>query len=111
MVAFVITAVCAGWIVSRGGNRRLADHPNERSLHERPVSRAGGIAIFAGLVAGLGLVAFVEAPVPGVGWVLAGALIVVSVPFCRRSASDLPRHPHRVPFRRSRLRGAGRSVG
>lgn len=87
MVAFAITAVCAGWIVSRAGSRWLADHPNERSLHDRPVSRAGGIAIFAGLVAGLGIVALVEAPVPGGGWMLAGALIVVSVSF----ADDLRR--------------------
>ena len=81
VVAFATTAVCAGWIVSRGGNRWLADHPNERSLHERPTSRAGGIAIFAGLVAGLGVVALVEAPIPGAGWVLAGGLLIIAVSF------------------------------
>ena len=89
VAAFTVAAACAGWIVSRGGSRWLADHPNERSLHERPVSRAGGIAILAGLVAGLALVAIVEAPItkPGIGWVLAGALAVVSISF----ADDLRR--------------------
>ena len=83
VAAFTVAAACAGWIVSQSGSRWLIDHPNERSLHERPVSRAGGIAIFAGLAAGLAMVVFVDAPALGsrVGWVLAGALIIVAVSF------------------------------
>ena len=81
VAAFTIAAVCTGWIVSRGGSRWLLDHPNERSLHERPVSRAGGIAILAGLAIGLVIVALVGTPGPGVGWVLAGGLLIVSISF------------------------------
>ena len=87
VAAFTIAAACTGWIVSRGGNRWLVDHPNERSLHERPVSRAGGIAIFIGLAVGLAIVALIEAPVPGAGWMLAGGLIIILVSF----ADDLRR--------------------
>ena len=81
VAAFVVAAAFTGWIVSRGGTRWLVDTPNERSLHHRPVSRAGGIAILAGLAAGFVVVAFVEVPASRYGWVLAGALIVGSISF------------------------------
>ena len=82
-LAFAVGAAATGWLVSRDPPRRLVDHPNERSLHDRPVSRAGGIAILAGMTAGLAIVALMEAPepVPGYGWLLAGALIIISVSF------------------------------
>ena len=87
VVAFAIGAGATGWLVSRSPSRRLVDHPNERSLHDRPVSRAGGIAILAGVAAGLATVAFarpatfLEPHAPGYGWVLAGALIIAAVSF------------------------------
>ena len=87
VAAFAVGAGATGWIVSRGPSRRLVDRPNERSLHDRPVSRAGGIAIFAGVAAGLataalaGSAAFLAAPAPGYGWVLAGALVIAVVSF------------------------------
>ena len=81
VTTFAITSALTGWIVSRGGGRWLVDHPNERSLHDRPVSRAGGIAILAGLVAGLVVVALADTPAPGVGWMLAGGLLINSISF------------------------------
>ena len=81
VVAFTVAGASTGWIVSRGGSRWFVDHPNERSLHDRPVSRAGGIAILAGLAAGLVIVALIGGPAPGYGWVLAGGLIIISVSF------------------------------
>ena len=79
VAAFAVAAAVTGWIVSRGGSRWLVDAPNERSLHHRPVSRAGGIAIVAGLVAGFAVMAFIEAPASRHGWVLAGGLIIASI--------------------------------
>ena len=81
VVALTVAAASTGWIVSRGWSRWFVDHPNERSLHDRPVSRAGGIAILAGLAAGLVIVALIGGPVPGNGWVLAGGLIIISISF------------------------------
>ena len=87
VVALAVGAGAAGWLVSCGPSRRLVDRPNERSLHDRPVSRAGGVAIFAGVAAGLataalaGSAAFLAAPAPGYGWVLAGALVIAVVSF------------------------------
>ena len=81
VVAFAVGAAATGWLVSRGGNGWLVDRPVERSLHDRPTSRAGGIAILAGVAAGLAVVVLMEASARGYGWVLAGALIIVSVSF------------------------------
>ena len=87
LAAFAAGAAATVWLVSRGPRRWFVDHPNERSLHERPVSRSGGIAILAGVAAGLATAALPATSVPGYGWMLAGALIIVSVSF----ADDLRR--------------------
>ena len=77
--AFAAAALAAGWLASRGPGRWFVDRPNERSLHDRPVSRAGGVAILAGMATGLLIVAIAEMPGFGHGWVIAGALIVVCI--------------------------------
>ena len=94
--AFLAGASAAGWFASRGPGRWFVDRPNERSLHERPVSRAGGIAILAGTAAGLAVAAYAQAPAPaagsGSGWLLVGALLVVCVSFAddvRRISSSI----------------------
>ena len=77
--AFAAAALAAGWLASRGPGRWFVDRPNERSLHDRLVSRAGGVAILAGMATGLLIVAIAEMPGFGHGWVIAGALIVVCI--------------------------------
>jgi len=58
----MITATMTSFIVSMGlslllansrGRWQILDIPNERSLHDQPIPRTGGIAILAGLAAGL----------------------------------------------------------
>lgn len=75
LVAFAGSLACLGILLSPLGRGRLLDRPNARSLHERPVSRSGGIAIAAGVAA-----AAVAAP-QGLGALLAiaGVLAVVSL--------------------------------
>ena len=79
--AFAVAALATGWLASRRPAGWFVDSPGERSLHDRPVSRAGGIAILAGLAAGLLIVATLESPGPGHGWILAGALAIVCISF------------------------------
>ena len=88
-VAFTATAIGAGWLAFRGPGRWFVDHPGARSLHDRPVSRAGGVAILSGLAAGLLFGAIPEAPGLGLesgpgsglayGWVLFGGFLIVCV--------------------------------
>ncbi len=52
--AFLISALLTALLVrGRLSLLHVLDHPNERSLHERPVPRTGGIALLGGLAAGL----------------------------------------------------------
>jgi UDP-N-acetylmuramyl pentapeptide phosphotransferase/UDP-N-acetylglucosamine-1-phosphate transferase len=47
ILSFAVTLGALGLLVSRFG-RMVLDQPNERSLHERPVPRTGGLALLAG---------------------------------------------------------------
>ena len=88
-IAFAATAIGAGWLAFRGPGRWFVDRPGARSLHDRPVSRAGGLAILSGLAAGLLVGAILEAPGfglglesgpgPAYGWVLFGGFLIVCV--------------------------------
>ena len=53
VAAFLLSFIVLRVLLSDGLRRRMLDRPNERSLHERPVPRTGGLAIMAG--AGLAL--------------------------------------------------------
>jgi UDP-N-acetylmuramyl pentapeptide phosphotransferase/UDP-N-acetylglucosamine-1-phosphate transferase len=52
LASFALTFAALKLLVSRFGRLAL-DQPNERSLHERPVPRTGGIAVLAGALASL----------------------------------------------------------
>ena len=53
VAAFVVSLAAARLLLSRFGGFAL-DRPNERSLHERPVPRTGGLAVLAGAALSLG---------------------------------------------------------
>ncbi|MBH0177869.1 MAG: hypothetical protein HP491_08375 [Nitrospira sp.] len=40
-------------VLLRSFSDRILDHPNERSLHDRPVPRTGGMGVAAGIAAGV----------------------------------------------------------
>ena len=50
LATFALTWIVLA-IVIRSWADRVLDHPNERSLHQRPVSRMGGIGVAAGIAA------------------------------------------------------------
>jgi UDP-N-acetylmuramyl pentapeptide phosphotransferase/UDP-N-acetylglucosamine-1-phosphate transferase len=56
VLAAFLAALAVLWLLLTPLGRRLVlDRPNERSLHERPVPRTGGLAILAGIAAGAAL--------------------------------------------------------
>ena len=59
LVSFALTWIVLT-IVVRSLSDRVLDHPNERSLHQRPVSRMGGIGVAAGIAASVPFVSQVE---------------------------------------------------
>ena len=48
-----LTWWCTGWLAHRDATFRLLDLPNERSLHQTPTPRTGGLAIMGGVLVGL----------------------------------------------------------
>ena len=93
--ALIVSAALTAYLASARARLRILDHPNERSLHHVPVPRTGGLAILAGLIAGmlaslamesLGPNAWQQGPLsvekfPGLYWLLGGALLVTLVSF------------------------------
>ncbi len=79
LIAFVISAGVAWWLAHPRSPLRILDHPNARSLHQRPVPRTGGLAILAGLAAGGGTLLALGAARPGAaGWPAVAALAVLA---------------------------------
>ncbi len=78
LLAFVVAWV-ATWLLVRVGTRlRLVDTPNERSLHDRPKPRSGGLAIVAGILAATGAGLAIDA-VPQVWLVVLAATAPVAI--------------------------------
>jgi UDP-GlcNAc:undecaprenyl-phosphate GlcNAc-1-phosphate transferase len=59
LVSFALTWIVLT-IVIRTWSDRILDHPNERSLHQRPVPRMGGIGVAAGIAASVPFVSQME---------------------------------------------------
>lgn len=59
----------------------VLDHPNERSLHARPVPRTGGLGILAGGLLGLSFLALVGLPLPPLAGLLVAALVLAAVSY------------------------------
>lgn len=53
LMTMVLTLGLTGWFSLPTSSLAFLDHPNERSLHTRPVPRTGGIAIMVGYLVGL----------------------------------------------------------
>lgn len=83
LAAFAVTLACLWILLSRFGRRLMLDRPNDRSLHEQPVPRSGGLAIGAGVAAGVAVhAAMGDASAPmglSVTLAVAGVLALVSL--------------------------------
>jgi UDP-N-acetylmuramyl pentapeptide phosphotransferase/UDP-N-acetylglucosamine-1-phosphate transferase len=74
-VSFAVTWIAVLLLLRRFSDRVL-DHPNDRSLHQRPVPRTGGIGVAMGIAVGAWLVSPIE------WWPLwLGAALLVGVSF------------------------------
>jgi UDP-N-acetylmuramyl pentapeptide phosphotransferase/UDP-N-acetylglucosamine-1-phosphate transferase len=91
LLAFGVSAVVTWWLCAHGrGALRIVDHPNERSLHQTPVPRTGGLGVLAGLlVAGLAATPW---PMPGSWAWLAGAAALVATVSYIDDRSGVPPH-------------------
>jgi len=58
IISFLLSMCFTRMFMSPSSWLRVMDHPNERSLHSVPVSRAGGVAILISFFLGIGMIAF-----------------------------------------------------
>lgn len=81
LAAFAVSCLLTRYLASARSVLRVMDHPNERSLHDRPTPRTGGLAVLAGvLIAGAWLMAVLGAE-RHVFWVGLGMLVLATVSF------------------------------
>jgi len=73
LAAFFVALVAARLLLTPAGRRLALDTPNERSLHDAPVPRTGGIALAAGVAAACALAW------PGLPVILAAAAALAAV--------------------------------
>lgn len=78
---FALSCVMVYLLSRTGSLLRIIDHPNERSLHQIPTPRTGGLGIWVGSLAGLGAVSLLFGEVLEVIWLATGALIIAIISF------------------------------
>jgi len=79
--AFAVAALIARRICDPQSRLHVLDHPNERSLHTRPTPRTGGVAILAGLVAGVTVTGVASSLPESVVWLVMSAILIAIVSF------------------------------
>jgi UDP-N-acetylmuramyl pentapeptide phosphotransferase/UDP-N-acetylglucosamine-1-phosphate transferase len=73
LLAFAVSALVVRLLLTTAVGNLFLDHPNERSLHDRPMPRTGGLGIVAGICVALGLL------VPGTATLLLATLGLAAV--------------------------------
>lgn len=77
LLAFAVSCFVTYRLARPGTRFKILDHPNERSLHTAPIPRTGGLAIWAGLLAGaFGSAIFTFRVDERLAWMLGVALLV-----------------------------------
>lgn len=76
--AFAFSAAITAWL-ARQSPRELLDHPNERSLHQIPVPRSGGIGVLLGITFPLLTLTWVKGSDPTLIWLAAAVTLVGGV--------------------------------
>ncbi len=81
LLVFLLSAGLTWYLCHPAARLRILDAPNERSLHEVPVPRTGGLAIIAALLVGFLPFALTSLLDPGIASVMAGAALIAIVSF------------------------------
>ena len=86
LLSVAILAFFIAWVGSYALSRptgpfQILDHPNERSLHSSPVPRTGGLAIWAGSLAGIVVALAILGGRTELAWIGGAALLVGAVSF------------------------------
>ncbi len=81
IMALLVSTLATRWLVSTKGWGGPVDHPNARSLHQRPVPRNGGLAVLLGACAPLVILTALGDSAPELAWIAGALLLVASVAY------------------------------
>lgn len=87
--AFCIACALTLFLARARGPLSILDHPNERSLHDTPRPRTGGLAIWAGSLAGAAVLLALWGPAAVSVWI-AGAVLIVGAVSLADDRSHVP---------------------
>ncbi len=90
--ALVVSMLLNRWFISERAPLRILDAPNQRSLHQHPTPRTGGIAILAGVAAGWVLLASTGVWPHQLNWIALAAAAVAAISLLD-DVYDLPPAP------------------
>ncbi len=80
-ITFAVALLLTAWLTSDKAPLTILDAPNDRSLHQRPTARTGGLAIVCAIASGWSFLAWWQAW-PGVmTWIACAALLVAVISF------------------------------
>lgn len=91
--AFLVTCASAPLVRRRLIRHDILDHPNERSSHQTPTPRGGGIACALGVGTAAIVAAFTDQPVP---WLVLGAALGIGIVGFLDDRFQLPALPRLV---------------
>ena len=78
-LAFLAAVLLSLWFSSASTPLHILDAPNERSLHEHPIYRTGGLAILAGVLIGWLLLATQSGWPASMSWIATAAALIAMV--------------------------------
>lgn len=81
LIAFMVAAGLVWRFCDPASRLHILDHPNERSLHTRPIPRSGGIAVLSGIVLGAIVVIIIYPPDGQLGALLLSGAPVAAISF------------------------------
>lgn len=90
LLAMAVSALTCAVLVRHSDKLGLIDVPNERSLHQKPVPRSGGIGLLAGICAGSAWLLSRDSSAPAWLWIAGIAAVAVAVVSLFDDYEDVP---------------------
>lgn len=78
LAAFVVAMALTAWAKMQGSPLHVLDLPNQRSLHTLATPRGGGVAVVAGILAGVGLLSVLGVSNSGMAVPVLAAIVLLT---------------------------------
>jgi len=79
LLALAVSLFLTWWMASGRSRLSIMDHPNERSLHAKPVPRSGGVAILVGVLVGWVWLSVKHGLPTPLLWIVSAAMVVAGI--------------------------------